>query len=176
MSELMEEFFETETKESFKIENDNSAEWAMVKIKEINAEANRFKMVCETFIHEYTSKLNKSNEKAANDRKYFEGLLEEYSQNVKMKETKSQATYKLPSGTIKRKFGTLEFIQDETPLVAWCKENAPTLVKVKESADWAELKKQIKVNADGKVIDENGMVVDGVIAGKRQDTFVIEVE
>jgi hypothetical protein len=47
-------------------------------------------------------------------------------------------------------------------------------IKVKETADWANLKKAIQVVGD-KVVDENGEIVDGVLAVERPPTFEVEV-
>ena len=47
-------------------------------------------------------------------------------------------------------------------------------IKVKESPDWANLKKTIQV-VDNKVVDENGEVVEGITVVDRPPTFEVEV-
>jgi hypothetical protein len=94
-----------------------------------------------------------------------------------MKQTKTQSTYKLPSGTLKRKFGTPEYNRDDKVLGAWLQSNNYSgMYETVYKPKWADLKKIIVVQ-DGKVIDpDSGIVVEGVTAEMRPDSFVVEVE
>ena len=169
------EIIEEDVQEGFSINNDKTAEWALKVIAEENAETQRYINVCETWVAEYSMKAQKAREKLEGKTAYLRQQLQEYFVTVPHKATKTQETYKLPSGTLKRKFGTPEFVRDETLLVAWLKNNGyEDKVKVKETADWAEFKKLV-TQSDNKVVTTDGEIVDGVTLLERPDSFEIEV-
>jgi len=83
--------------------------------------------------------------------------------------------YKLPSGTLRRKYPKSEFKRDDDALVKWLKErNMKDYIKVKETADWANLKKSINVIGN-KAVDENGELVEGITVVDRPPVFEVEV-
>jgi len=164
-----------EESEGFVINNDNLAEWALKKIAEEKAETQRMINVCQTFVNEYQLKSENYAKQYESKTAYLREQLRLYFESVPHKATKTQETYKLPSGTLKRKFGTPEFIRDESLLVAWLNNNGfEDKVKIKETADWAEFKKLITVNGD-KVLTSDGQIVDGVTAQERPDSFEVEI-
>lgn len=156
------------------ITDDNYAEWCIRKIAEKRAELARYEMVCKNAIGVYQAKLTAMQEKTERDTANLIGMLRAYSETVPMKETKTQATYKLPSGTLKLKRGGYEYIRDEDALLPWVKANKPERIKVKESVDWAGLKSEISV-AGSSVVDENGESVPGVTVAIKPDVFTVEV-
>lgn len=160
--------------EGFAVDNDNLAEWAIKKIAEERAETQRYINVCDTMINEYELKKQKAKEQLKTKTAYLINSLNQYFQTVKPHETKTQKTYKLPSGTLRLKHGTPEFIRDEEALLKWAKENAPEQVKVKETVNWGELKKST-IFKDGMVITADGEVVEGVKAIDRPDTFEVVI-
>ena len=166
--------------EGFKIDNDNLAEWAVCKIAEDKAEFQRLINVCETKVLEYQEKIRKYQEQLDRKTSGLKGALQMYFETVPHKATKTQETYKLPSGTLKKKFGTPEFVRDDVKLVEWLEnrgdEFSKQYIKVKKSADWTNLKKDLPyvVNGD-KIITPDGEVVDGVTVNERPDSFEVEV-
>lgn len=161
--------------EGFVIDNDNKAEWAIRKIAEERAEAQRYINVCNTMINEYQAKIQEAEEQLERNTGYLQSLLAQYFETVETKRTKTQETYKLPSGTLKKKYPQPQLKRDDTKLVEWLKNTGKTdYIKVKESADWANLKKiaQVKGNV---VVDENGEIVEGIEVVERPPTFEVEV-
>lgn len=160
-----------ETENRFRVTDDKSAEWCLTKIREARQEA-------EKWTAHYRQQMEKVQKEAENSVVYFEGLLSEYFDTVPHKATKTQQSYALPSGKLVLKKQQPQFATDDAALVPWLKSNAMTeLVKVKESADWAALKKLVTVTPDGaSVMDENGEVVPGVIVTQRPDVFKVEME
>lgn len=169
------QIIDEEWDEGFKIDNDNLAEWALKKIAEETAETQRYINVCKTFVGEYNMKAQKAQEQLEAKTAYLKGQLQKYFSTVPHKEGKTQETYKLPSGILKKKYGTPEFIRDEEKLVTWLKNNGyKDKVKVKETADWAEFKKSVGIQS-GKVVTLDGEIVDGVTAQDRPDSFEVEI-
>jgi len=158
----------------FIIDDDTKAEWAIAKIKQAKAENERIKIACENAIAAYEARIEKADNKLVQDTGYLEHMLRGYFEIVSKKVSKTQATYQLPSGSLKVKFGGISYTKDDSKLVAWLKTNADQFIKVTETPDWAGLKKSITV-ANGQVVDENGEIVDGVVAENKPDTFIVEV-
>ena len=82
-----------EEKEDWKIKDDLSADWAIDKIRETNAEYNRFEMVAKAKIQQIQEALQKEQEKRDREVSFFESKLREYFETVQAKETKTQKLY-----------------------------------------------------------------------------------
>ncbi|HRT84849.1 MAG TPA: host-nuclease inhibitor Gam family protein [Bacteroidales bacterium] len=164
-----------EGKESFVIDNDSKAEWALEKIKAERADMERLVSLCEQKIAEYQEKIELFKKQYENSTSFLVSCLQQYFNTVPHKKTKIQETYKLPSGTLKLKYPGPEFVRDEETLVKWLKDNNYTdHIKIKESADWASLKAKVKVDK-GNVITEDGEIIEGVKAVDRPPEFKVEV-
>lgn len=134
-----------EQKQTWKITDDSKADWALDKIREAQAEYKRFEMVINDKIQQLQEALKEEREKTENETNFFKTKLAEYFELVPKKKTKTQETYKLPSGRLVKKYKKPKFKRNDTELVKWLKKNnMPELVKIKESADWATLKKKPK--------------------------------
>ena len=167
--------FEQPGCEGFRIDNDQKAEWALAKIREEQAEAQRIMNVCRSMIMHYEQQLKKAEEDLEKKTAYLKSQLEQYFDSVEKRRTKTQEVYKLPSGTLRRKYPGPQLKRNDDALVKWLKErNMNDYIKVKEKADWANLKKAIQVVGD-KVVDENGEVVEGITVVDRPPTFEVEV-
>jgi hypothetical protein len=177
MDNLALQIIEEDVQEGFKIDNDNLAEWALKIIAEEKAETQRYINVCETWIAEYQQKAQKAQERFETKTTYLKQQLQNYFESVPHKATKTQETYKLPSGTLKLKYGTPAYEVDNEKLVKWLKDNKLTMfIKTEEKAQWGELKKQESWKySNGKLIDENGGIVDGVMVQERPDSFEVEI-
>lgn len=161
----------------FIVDNDNTAEWSLNKIREEQAELKRIEMICKNMIDSYKDRLDKAQQ--AYDRKtsYLRMQLQQYFAMVTPKVTKTQATYKLGSGTLKIKYGGYEYIRDNDALVRWLKETGKQeLVKVKEEANWSDLKKTVFDVKNGVCITTDGEIIEGVKAAMQEDKFEIVLD
>jgi phage host-nuclease inhibitor protein Gam len=167
--------YEDQEEKKFIINNDNAAEWALKKISEEKAETQRLVNVCNTGILEYQKKIEDYNKQLENKISNLKSQLNQYFQTVPHKSTKTQETYKLPSGTLKLKFPQPEFKRDDEKLIKWLKENnQDNFIKVKESADWSELKKVVTVQG-GSVVDSDGVIVEGVTVEEKPPVFDVDL-
>lgn len=167
--------FEQPGCESFRIDNDEKAEWALAKIREEQAEAMRIMNVCKSMILHYEQEFKKVEEDLEKKTAYLKGQLEQYFERVEKKRTKTQEVYKLPSGTLKRKYPGAQFKRDDEALINWLKDRKmEEYIKVKESPDWANLKKMVQIAGD-KVVDEDGEIIEGVTIVDRPSEFIVEV-
>ena len=155
--------------DGFHVTDDKAAEWCMKKIREAEADRAMWKA-------HYEAQMEKVNESADNAVAYFTARLEEYFASVPHKATKTQESYTLPGGKLILKKQQPKFEVDDDKLVPWLKSNFMAhLVKVKESADWATLKKVVNVSGSGVTTDE-GEVIPGVTVTQRPDVFKVEME
>ena len=165
-----------EQREGWKIENDSQADWALHKIREAKAEYRRFEMVVHDKIEQLKAALAAEKEKLDREVGFFQGKLYEYFEQVPKKKTKTQETYKLPSGRLVLKHKQPRFERDEDKLVAWLETNNMTdLVKVKKYADWAGLKADTEVVGNQVVSKSTGEIIDGVVAVPQSPEFIVEV-
>jgi hypothetical protein len=118
-------------KAEFSITDDNLADWAVGKIAGEKAEFDRLVSVCEFKIQLYEEKMRKYRERFENKTSYLRHKLMEYFDKVPHKATKTQETYKLPSGTLKRKLEKQDYAHDDEKLIIWLKQNMPDLITEK---------------------------------------------
>jgi len=90
----------------------------------------------------------------------FEGLLLQYMQTVDTKQTKTQASYKLPSAklVLKKEKKTLKV--DKKILLEYAKEYEKEFVKTTESLDWATMKKNYSIVGDKIILNLTGEVAE----------------
>ena len=147
-------------KPEFFIVDDNLADWAVVKIATEKSECYRLIKVCEYKISIFEEKIIKYREQFENKTGYLRGKLMEYFDSVPHKATKTQETYKLPSGTLKRKFEKQDYVHDDEVLTKWLKTNMPELIV--EKPMWGEVKKLLHISDGTVVVKDTGELVDAI--------------
>ncbi len=156
--------------EPFRVTDDKKAEWCIRKIREAQAEKQRWRDY-------YAEQQRKIDQEADGTIGYFEALLADYFDMVPHKRTKTQESYQLPGGKLVRKQQAPEYLRDEAALLPWLKQNAPELVKVTETPDWATLRKRLIIAPDGETVaTEDGEIVPGVKAVQRPEVFRVETK
>jgi hypothetical protein len=164
---------EVYTDEFFQIDNDSKADWAIEKIMAENAERDRLIKLADERIKELSDKKKELIDKAADKTSYLTALLRMYFDTIEPKATKTQATYKLLSGKLVLKHQQPEYVLDDAQMVSWAKAAAPAYIKVKESINWAELKKLTVVNGETVLLADTGEVIPGAVAKERPDVFEV---
>lgn len=154
----------------FTVDNDQKAEWAARKIREARQDTQKW----TEYYERQLSAIRRANEETE---AYFAALLADYFDTVPHKATKTQESYSLPSCKLVLKAQQPEFNRDEAVLCDYLdKKGRDDLVKITRRADWAALKKTLKVMEDGTCVDADGEVVEGVQAFSRQPEFKIEMK
>ena len=154
----------------FIVDNDQKAEWAARKIREARQDTQKW----TEYYERQLSAIRRANEETE---AYFSALLADYFETVPHKATKTQESYSLPSCKLVLKAQQPEFNRDEAVLCDYLdKKGRDDLVKITRRADWAALKKMLKVMEDGTCVDADGEVVEGVQAFSRQPEFKIEMK
>lgn len=161
----------TEEERRFVVDDDQKAEWCIRKI----AEARKEMM---DWIEFYVAQMDKVKARCESRIQFFETMLEGYFRTVPHKATKTQESYQLPSGKLVVKKQTPEIERDDAQIIQWLYDNSQspeTYLKIKESLDWAELKKVLKV-AGSVMTTEDGEIIPGITVTERPDVFKVEVK
>jgi len=167
---------EEEEREEFTVNSDSAAEWCLTKIKELTAEKDRMITCIDDMLNMYHEKREKTIEDFDRKKSYFVGKLFEYSNKVEMAETKTQYSYRLPSGSLVVKKPKMVFNHDDEALTNWLKANAENeLIEVKEKPRWAEVKKKLSVIGGAVIFSETGEVVEGVSATEEPESFEVKI-
>lgn len=145
--------------ETFKIENDKTADWAVRQIHEAELERDRLITLAEEQIKDLNDRIDEFKNKCDNDTAYLRSLLATYFETVKSKETKTQKSYKLISGTLVYKKPSTKINHDDEKLIKAL--DGTEFVEIKKSLKWGEYKKNLIVS-DNDVIDTTtGEVIEG---------------
>lgn len=155
--------------ESWKIENDQQAEWALKKIHDAKAEL-------AYWADYYKSQLDALTNRTENTVAFMTMKLSEYFRTVPHKETKTKEKYALPSGDLVLVKPKSVWTHDDAALLEWAKKNGrEDCVKTTEKVSWADLKKNLAESENGTVYDkETGVVCEAVTASKSDPEFTIE--
>lgn len=147
--------------DTFKITNDQTADWAVTQIHEAEEERDRLVALALNQIEELKVKIEDLNTKCDNDTAFLKSCLFEYFGTVKHKETKTQESYKLLSGSLIFKKPSVKIAHNDDALIQYLENNdGADYIKIKKTVDWAEFKKQLAISDDGgAVIDKELGVV-----------------
>lgn len=138
-----------------------SADWALRKIKQNNARADERIKYAEAEIEKLKAFI--ANEKSARDNSnaYLESLLWNYLIEKKVDDDKFKI--KTATGTVSARNTAKWDYGDENKLLEFLKKNDMNdFVRTKEEINKAKLKKAVKVLDNGKVVNSDGEVVEGV--------------
>ena len=165
---MSEAIMENNVEETFVIDTDAKAAWALRKIREARADR-------DNWVKWYKDKIAEIEAATDFNTMNLERMLAEYFASVPHKKTKTQESYTLPEGKLVMKTQNPEYKRDDGKVIAWLKaNNGGQFIKVKEELDWAGLKATVGV-FDGSVVDENGEIIPGIEVIEREAKFIVEV-
>lgn len=169
LAKLEEDIQEVQNEPEFTVTDDQKAEWCLRKIREAKADKEFWKQF-------YDAQYAAVEESANSTISQMETMLRKYFETVPHKVTDTQENYKLPSGKLVLKKQEPEYERNEDEIIKWLKENDGTeFIKVKESLDWAGLKKNTAVVGE-QIANEDGEFIPGVKVIERPDIFKVEVK
>lgn len=162
--------------EGFSIKDDRTAEWALKKIRAAKEEMDRIVADCAEEIDYYQAVQEAASKKYENSTGFLKGKLLEYFGSVNHQETKTQESYKLPSGQLVMKKAKLDLEHDDEKLIGFMKANGyGEYIKVTEKPAWADFKKTLTM-VDGAVVSkETGEAVEGVTVVEKPESFEVKV-
>ena len=167
MSEVVElnEFDEQYEDDGYSIKDDRGAEYALKRIKNAQAEVDKFRAY-------YDEQIANMQKRADAISAFYMAHLQRYFDRVPHKSTKTTETYELPTAKLVWKQQAPEFVRDEGKVIEWLKKNdGGNFIKVKESLDWAGLKKVVQVSGNDCIVPDTGEVVPGISVEHREPKF-----
>lgn len=175
VSDLQEFDFAEPQKKQWKIADDSTADWALRVIAAERAVLDRIEALGQAEIDRVNEKMEQARKRYENGTSYLQSKLSEYFNTVETKKTKTQATYQLLSGKLKRTFDKQQMKPDDEKLLNYLvRSGNDDLIKVEETPRWGELKKYLQIVGD-KVIDtRTGEIVDGVEIVTKPGEFSVD--
>lgn len=153
--------------------DDFSAELEIQKIKDAEEQCERACAWYEQMIIRAKARRDFIRQTAeSNLRGYFD------TPGLPLKAAKTQVSYELRTGKLTLKAQEPEYERKEDDLCKWLKDNGKqNFVKVKETADWQSIKKQLKLGPDGTtMVTQDGEIVPGVKAIQREPKFMVTLK
>lgn len=153
-------------RETWTVRSDAEAEWVIDACNSDLVEIDRYIQSLEDRLAAVRDKLAQA--KAERQRKidWRNGHLMAYFEAIDPKlkrKTKTQEKYRLPSGSIVKKYPAPEFIRTDDQLLTWIKASGKTdLIETRESLKWGEIKKEITVAGNRAVYLATGEIVEGI--------------
>lgn len=176
MREFDEEFIKRETPEGFVVDDDKKAEYCLKKIKAAQAERDRLIALVNAEWDELDQKAKQIEQKYESETGYLKALLYRYFETVEKKETKTQQSYKLLSGSLVFKKPSVSIIKpDNDRLVAYLESaGREDLIQTTKTAAWGEWKKTLTLTDDGEVLSEDGEILDFVTIEEKAGEFNVK--
>lgn len=162
--------------ETFKVTNEEQANWALRKIKDLQTQKNENIALAESEISKIEAWLEQENGKLDNSIEYFQGLLAEYAMKQREENPKFKSM-KLPYGAIRFRKQQPKYHYNEEKLLESLKRAGKTeFIKIKEAPDKAAVKKAFAIHEDKLVDPDTGEFIEGVTVEHREDKFEVVPE
>ena len=160
----------------FVVDDDYKADWAVRKIQAAAEERDRLNDTRMKQIRALQRAVDEEDARCEQKTNYLRSLLQVYFEGVPHAKTKTQETYKLPSGKLVWKKASSKITHDDAKLLEWLGHQpedirskfTETVTKVK----WGELKKLLAVSGDKVWLD--GEAVPGVALEPVDGTFEVK--
>lgn len=164
--------------DGFKIDNDNTAEWAVRKIRQAKESIEKRRQFVEAEIERLRRWQETMDERDQATIDRMTSLLRPYFESLRPQLGKRKS-YSLPSGVLQVRTAQVSYARDEEQLLTYARQIG--MLKVRESVDWAELKKRLRPASDhvgAPVVDvETGEIVPGVtVQEPEREVFSVKVD
>lgn len=160
-----------EEKEPFKIDDLSTANWAMSKINELEKtieEKQEFANLEKQKIDEWLENEEKEPKRSI---EYFQGLLTMYLMALRQSDPKAKIS--VPNGTVSTRKKQDKWQWDDEKAIHFFEEEYPDLVQIEKKFNKSDAKKTFK-NVGGKVVDENGQLVEFITVEPQGETIVFK--
>ena len=169
-----------DSEDSFVIDNDSSAAWAIRKMQEERKTRDRLISGCDIEIEKLKALKQKYETRYEQNTANFRILLENYfySRKEDHRKTKTQSIYELPCGaSLRMKRLKPKYERDEKQMLMWAKSfGDEKYIKVTESVNWEALKKDTFIGNNCEVLHKKtGEPILGLRGIDGDSEFVIDV-
>ena len=154
-------------------EDDGAADWCLRKIRENESQIAKNELDAKAEVERIQRWLEAVNAPMKKDKEHFENVLREYAEQAL--EGKKKRSMTLPNGKFGFRKVPPKIKQNDEALLEYAKTSAPDYVKVKESVDWAGLKKSCKQDGDHYVTPD-GEILPGVTVTEQGPKFYVDTK
>jgi len=161
--------------EGFKVDDDQKANWALRKIKQMQEQIKENNDLADAEIDKIEFWRKTENEKAEADIEYFQSLLAEYAMHKREKDPKFKSL-KLPNGRFGFRKRPAKWEYDEEKVLEHLKESELTdFVRVKEEINKRDLRQFVEVAGDKVINPETGEIIEGIEIVEQGENFNVKV-
>lgn len=162
-----------EQRERFRVHDDQAAAWAMRRLFSIENKIGEYQRIADAERTRIEDWLTEVNSPLAKSRDYFVGLLMDYAR--RQRDEDGRKSIPLPHGKITSRSTQPKWHVREDEVLPWARQTHPDVIAVKESLSLTAMKDRFQV-VEGRVIDENGEVVPGIIVDPAGISFTVSTE
>lgn len=169
---------EQSEQQGFAIDNDNKADWAVRKILTLQKKNEEIEQLAELRINQIKQWQKQESEGNESSINYLISLLGPYA---KSQLDGKKKTVKMPSGNISFRAKSPEYFiagnkvdGKSQPLIDHVKQSDPEYLKIEESVNWSEFKDTLTPLSTGKVLTNDGEILDFISAVEYPDTVTVK--
>ena len=162
-----------EEKEKFEVNSLSSADWALRKIKELEANIKQNNDFAEAEKIRLEQWLESENRKYQESIEYFNGLLSHYLQELRKDNPKAKIS--TPHGTVSTRKNPKQWTYSDGVLAELEEKEMFEFIRIKKEVDKKELKKVLSVTDDGIVVNSDGEVIKGVTVVDGGEVMTVKI-
>jgi hypothetical protein len=178
LNEFLDQGLPTEEQQGFVIDNDEKADWAIRKILRLQQKNNDIKQLAELQINKIKQWQERESEGNDSSINYLTALLAPYA---KSQLDGKKKTVKMPSGNISFRAKSPEYFiagnkvdGKSQPLIDHVKKTDTEYLKIEESVNWSEFKDTLTPLSTGKVLTNDGEILEFISAVEYPDTVSVK--
>ena len=162
-----------EEKEKFEVNSLSSADWALRKIKELEADIKQNMDFAKSEKIRLEQWLESENHKYQESIEYFNGLLSHYLQELRKDNPKAKIS--TPHGTVSTRKNPKQWTYSDDVLAELEEKEMFEFIRIKKEVDKKELKKALSATDDGIVVNSDGEVIKGVTVVDGGEVMTVKI-
>lgn len=164
-----------ESRQRFQVTDIHSLNWVLRKLAALELKKAEANEVADREIERIEAFRRRELDAIQKDGDFLRGLISEYAIRQRDEDPKWKA--KTPYGTVSFRKQLPKWHYNDDQLVSFLEDSGyDTLIRTKKEPVKTEIKKLFKVNDDGRVFDEDGIQVDGIMVEFLPETLDVKVE
>ncbi|NMA64749.1 MAG: hypothetical protein GX957_00710 [Clostridiaceae bacterium] len=162
-----------EQKERFKVEDLQSADWCLRKIRAGEQKKKEMQEFANAEIERILMWLKNETAKIDDSQEFFKGLLSEYLYGQRKVDPKFKIS--TPNGTVSTRKQQPKWTYDDKRILESLKQSGRNeFIRIKEEVNKSELKKAVQV-VDGQAVTKDGEIIEGITIADQGETVVVKV-
>ena len=162
-----------EEKEKFEVNSLSSADWALRKIKELEADIKQNMDFAGSEKIRLEQWLESENRKYQESIEYFNSLLSHYLQELRKDNPKAKIS--TPHGTVSTRKNPKQWTYSDDVLAELEEKEMFEFIRIKKEVDKKELKKVLSATDDGIVVNSDGEVIKGVTVVDGGEVMTVKI-